>query len=137
MRLTLLSTLLVLGLSVACQQEPQPRVEQTPTASVQTRQSSVNFEDNEELSTARQLLVTHMKEVEGLAVPAADTWLPQSVQEDEAFRIYTFNSSDWTMRLTKPLSSGQPFLYRAEVNGPQSFAYTADILPDGVVAPAQ
>lgn len=138
MRTIILLILSAFGLSVvACRQEPQPQAEQTPTVSAQTRQSSANFEDNEELSTARQVLVTHMTEIEGLAMPAADTWSPQSVQEDEAFRTYSFNSGDWTMNLIKPLSSGQPFLYRAEVSGPEGFAYTADILPDGTVAPAQ
>ena len=133
-------------LAVACREAtgPQPSPTRVPVANTPGATGAAPgeapqaFADTEALQQGRFAFIYYLREIEGFReVPLSDAWAPQLVEEDEALRTYTFASDGWRLTLAQPLAEDAAFRYRAGLTGPDDFAYAADILPDGTVAPAQ
>lgn len=109
----------------------------TVEESEEAASSDAPFPDSADLQAARFAVVYHMTEIEGMAFPLVDEWVPESLSEDGEFRTYTFRSGEWTLSLASPLEEDPELLYRVRITGPDGFSYLAEMSKQGNLAPAQ
>lgn len=98
---------------------------------------NLTAEDIQALSNGRFLLTAFMNQTEQIAIPLADQWRLEKVEQGQTGRVFTFTSGEWILILEEVDPELNTLLYKAQVTGPDNLRYIADIRADGTIAPAQ